>query len=659
MSIHTRAVIAAVLSWAAVADAEARITTLRIDRIEPFAAGRQFGATGSYERVTGVARGELDVADRRNSGIVNLAKAPRNSRGMVEYETDFMMLRPTNPAHSNHTLLYEVNNRGRKFLLHWMLDAKAQAVSANNDPRDVADAGNGLFFRQGYTMLWSGWDPDAPKSNNGMTIRVPVASNAGQPIVQEIREELVSGTRGPLVENFRLSHAAATLDSSQAGLSVRRNEADARVVVPVAGWRYLDDMTIGLLPVGTKPLPGSLYELRYVAKNPKVLGIGFAATRDLVSFVRHQGSDDNLLANPAGRRIRHALGVGISQSGRYLRDHVAQGFNEDESGQQVFDGVLTHISGIGKLFLNVQFGEPGRTNTQHEDHLYPENAFPFTAGMSTDPVSGQRGALFRNDGFDPLLIEVNTSTEYWQKGASLLHTDPLGTRDLVLHPRSRVYMIAGTQHGGRVGLDTAPGQCVNPRNPHNPAPALRALLVSLQQWVAAGTVPPPSRTPTIAARTLVPASTLAFPALVNVKVPAAGNAVVLFGDWINPQAQTSKAYRPLVPATDADGNETSGIRLPDIAVPLATYTGWNLYQNPFPEGELCDRDGSYFAFPDTAGNATRAKDPRRAIAERYPTNDAYVDQVAKAARTLVMQRYLLQEDADAYVDAARKRNPLQ
>ena len=650
----TNAALAALALMSGAMSAHARITTLRIDKIEPFAAGTEFGTVGAYERVTGVAKGELDPADRHNRGIVNLDKAPRNGRGHVEYETDFMMLRPANAARGNHKLLYEVNNRGRKFLMHWMLDAKAQAVLANNDPLTVADAGNGLFFRQGYTMLWSGWDPDAPKSNNGMTIRVPVATENGKPITQVIREELVSGTRAPLVENFKLSHEAESLDQTQATLTVRRNESDARVAVPLGGWRFIDTSTLTLLPANTKPVPGSLYELRYRATKPKVLGIGFAATRDLVSFIRHQSSDDNLVANPAGRGMTHAIGIGISQSGRYLRDHIVQGFNQDESGQRVFDGVLTHISGIGKLFLNAQFGEPARTNTQHEDHFYPENAFPITAGISIDPFTGQRGGLFRNDGFDPLLIEVNTSTEYWQKGASLLHTDPLGQRDIGLHPHSRVYMVAGTQHGGRIGLDTAPGQCANPRNPHNPAPALRALVVALDEWVVKGKLPPPSRVPTIAEGTLVAAGAGKFPSIPGMQVATRTNALPLFGDWIDPQPNASKVYRPLVAGIDADGNETSGIRLPDVAVPMGTYTGWNLYKSPFPEGELCDRDGSYLAFAQSAGQRVAANDPRPAVAERYASNTDYRAKVRQVALTLVSQRLLLQEDADNYVSAAEK-----
>jgi hypothetical protein len=647
------------LSGAFATPAQARITEIRIERIQPFAGGTEFGDVGAYERVAGVAKGELDPADSRNRAIVNLDKAPKNARGYVEFQTEFYLLRPVDASRGNHKILYEVNNRGRKFLLHWMLDAPAQAVAANNEPQDAKDAGNGLFFRRGYVMAWSGWDPDAPTSNNGMTIKVPVAMDRGQPIVRRIREELVSGTRAPPANSFRLSYDAATLDQSQASLTVRRGEADAKADIPGSKWAYTDAHIIKLLPEGTKPEPGSLYELRYPAKDPKVLGIGFAATRDFVSFLRYATSDDNFTPNPAGRGIRTALALGISQSGRYLRDHIVQGYNQDENARRVFDGVLAHISGVGKVFLNAEFGEPARTNTQHEDHYYPENEFPFSAARMKDPLSGKSGSLFRGDGFDPMLIEVNTSTEYWQKAASLLHTDPLGKHDVKSPANARVYMIAGTQHGGRAGLDTAPGPCANPRNPHNPAPALRALLVALDSWVSEGVAPPASRVPTIAGGTLVAPERTGFPKVPGARIATRANSMVLYGDWIDPKPDMTKAYRPLVTNVDRDGNEVAGIRLPDIAVPVATYTGWNLYRAPYTEGELCDRDGSYLAFAGTRSDREANGDPRLSLEERYAGQADYALQVLRAANRLVKERLLLQEDAEAYALSAARRGLLQ
>ena len=379
--------------------------------------------------------------------------------------------------------------------------------------------------------------------------------------------------------------------------------------------------------------------------------------RDFVSFLRYEALDAAGHGNPLRGAARAVLAVGISQSGRYLRDHIAQGFNQDERNRKVFDGVLAHISGAGKVFLNAEFGQPLRTNTQHEDHTYPENAFPFSAATMSDPVTGARGALLRGDGSDPLLIEVNTSTEYWQKGASLLHTDPLGQHDIGLPKTARVFFIAGTQHGGRAGLKTDRGPCANPRNPHNPAPALRALLMALDEWVTTGRAPPPSRVPTIADRTLVSWDEVRFPGLPGLEIARQGNRIEVLGDWVDPRPDRTKEYRPLVPTIDLDGNETSGIRLPDIAVPLGTYTGWNLYAPPYPEGELCDRDGSYLPFAKTAAERAKIGDGRRSIAERYRSKADYVAQVKAAAKELVAARLLLPEDAQRYEQAAQALDP--
>jgi hypothetical protein len=634
--------------------AEARIVQVTIDKVEPFAPGTSFGAAGAYERVVGRAKGELDPADPRNAGIVNLDRAPRNAAGKVEYETDLFMLRPVDASKSNRKIIYEVNNRGRKFLLNWILEAPTQAAGALNDPKEAKDAGTGMLFRQGWTIVWSGWDPDAPRAGGGLAMTVPVATAGGAPIVRTIREELVSGTRAAPAERFRLSWPAASLDPRLSRLTQRRQQGDAAVEIPTSAWEYVDERTIRLMPDTTKPQPGTLYELHYPATQPKVMGIGYAATRDVVSFLRY----DTSTANPARPGTRHVLGFGISQSGRYLRDHIGQGFNQDEQKRRVFDGVLAHISGVGRVFLNAEFGEPGRTNTQHEDHTYPENEFPFSTASLTDPVTGKRGSLFRRDGFDPLLIETNTSTEYWQKGASLLHTDPLGRRDVDLPERARVYLIAGTQHGGRGGLTSAPGPCANPRNPHSPAPALRALLVALDRWVTDGIEPPASRVPTLGSGTLVAAEKVAFPAIPGAAVAKTVNRVSPPRDWVAPGAEPKQGYVALVSKVDADGNEVAGIRLPDIAVPLATYTGWNLYKEPFPAGALCDRDGSYLAFARTKADRTARNDPRPSIEERYGSHEKYVAAVKRAADDLVARRLLLAEDAAGFVARAKAKNPL-
>jgi hypothetical protein len=653
----------AALAACIVAPATARVTEINVAAVEPFADGAMYGTTGAYERVRGTFKGELDPADARNKVIVNLDKAPRNARGLVEYEADFFLLRPADAARGNHKIIYDVTNRGRKFIHARLMDAKPASVAATNDPKTADDAGTGLFFRRGYTLAWSGWDSEAPRTNNGMAMKPVIATDNGKTIVRAIRDELVSATRSrvdppkpgepPRKQTLKLSYEAATLDQRQAKLTARRSETDARVEIPASGWAYAGPHAIELLPAGTQPVPGTLYEFHYPAKDPRVLGIGMAATRDLISFLRYEKADAKGNVNPARPGIRLALAFGISQSGRFLRDYVRDGFNQDETARKVFDGVLAHTAGIGGVFLNEEFAQPNRTNTQHEDHTMPENAFPFSTARLTDPVTGKTASLLRNDGFDPLWMETNTSTEYWQKGASLLVTDPLGERDIELPRNARAYLIAGTQHGGMAWMTSTRGQCVNPRNPHSPTPALRALLIALDEWASEGKTPPPSMTPHLRDATFTTPGELKFPAVPGIEVVRRMNAIGVLKDWVKPDMDMSKPYRAYVTQVDADGNEIAGIRLTDIAVPLATYTGWNYYRAPFPEGELCDRDGTYKPFAATRAEREAANDPRRSLAERYGDHAAYVKQVEAAAAKLVAARVLLDEDAERLVARAK------
>ena len=600
------------------------ITGIEITRREALAGGASFGATGAYERVEGIASGRLDPTHAANLGIAALARAPRDADGYVAYRTGFILFRPADPARGNGRLLYEVNNRGRIMIL-----ANLCAGPAGNDPKTAAGLGNALPFRLGFSLLWSGWDASVPKST-GLWLDIPTIPTLTGPV----REEFVAGTRLGAHETFRLSYDAVKVDT----VTVRRTRTGDRTAV---AFDTPDARTVRLRPEGAKPVTGSIYEIRYQAANGRPNGIGFAATRDLVSHVRAHGAD------LTGRAITHTLAFGISQAGRYLRDHIALGFNADESGARVFDGVLSHVAGIGRVFLNEPFAQPFRTRTWHEDHDFPEVAFPFSAGVQHDPVSGLTSGLFRGDASDPLLMESNTSTEYWQKGASLLHTDPMGQADVAPPENARVYLIAGTQHGGKAGMPRDAGPCVNPRNWHDPMAAVRALLVALDEWVVTGRTPPANAVPTIAAGTLVPADRTGLPAIPGLMPPAAANDISLLLDWTDPSPATAH-WRALVCRVDADGNEADGIRLPDIAVPTGTFTGWNLYREPFPAGELADRDGTFLAFAATA--ADRVDDPRPSLEERYPSPDSRAEKLRAVVDALRTQRLLLAEDAAAYLD---------
>lgn len=626
---------------------------IRIDSTEPFAEGRTFGKCGPYERLKGVARGELDPLAPQNSAIVDLEKAPRNARGLVEYEVDIDILRPVDPARGNGVLFYEVTNRGNKILARLLHGVLSQNPVDLNDPKTVAHAGNGFLFERGATLVWAGWDPTVGSRDATLTVRFPLALEDGKPMVRRIREEFQVGKRIP--ETFKtiaLTYPAASLDKGRARLMMRDREGDPRVEIPRDAWAFVDDRHVRLLPEGTGLKPLRIYEFWYESTNSRVTGISFAMTRDLISFLRNDAASP--LANQG---LKHAIAFGISQSGRFLRHFVELGMNRDLAGRQVFDGVFAHTGGAAKIFANHSFAEPNRTASQHHDRLYPDAWYPFSTATTPDPFSGRNESLFRGDGSDPLFIQTNTSAEYWNKGASLLTIDALGKADLSLPETSRVYVIAGTQHAS--SLPTAErGPLANQGNPQTVAPAIRALMEAMFQWVTAGVAPPPSRVPALRDGTAVGVETMHFPHVPDFATPGCVNVITPEVDWIDPPGgpdskvtKPAGAYVALVSAVNADGNETSGIRLPPVGVPLATYTGWNIYRD-LPE-ELGDRDGSYVPFTVTKAERVRNGDTRLSLEERYGSLDDYVGKMKAYCDRLVAERLLLPADAKAYVDAAR------
>ena len=623
------------------------ITDISVTSTTIFADGHAFGAAGAYVRIQGVAHGVLDPAAACNAGIVDLDKAPRNSAGLVDYAVDFDILRPQEPARGSGVLVYDVPNRGSKRIMCLLDDVPGNERDRINDPKNAEDAGLGFCLGRSYTLVWSGWDPGARRAEKELGAEFPPALENGKPITRRIRDEFHFGTRGPGDgSSRRLSYPAASTDQPAARLTVRDRESDVRTEIPRGEWEFADERSIRLLPAGRAFAPVKIYELWYEATGSKVLGIGYASVRDLISHLRH--------ASPAALglgTVGHTLAFGVSQSGRFLRHFLELGMNGDEAGQRVFDGVFSHVAGAGKVFANHSFSMPGRTATQHEDRLYPENWFPFSTAKTADPVSGRIAGLLSGGANDPKIIETNSATEYWQKGASLIHTDPGLRRDLPLPAASRAYLIAGTQHGGRPGVDPRPGPCVNPRNPHSATPALRALFAALEDWVVNDIAPPPSRVPSLADGSAIVATSAALPKMPGFALPRGDNPVLPSVDWVNPpEASPPAPYATFVSAVDSDGNETAGIRLPQVAVPLGTFTGWNVYKAQ-PD-ELADRDGSFIAFARTKAEREATGDPRPSLQERYGSKAGYVARLQQAATTLVAERLLLEDDAARLVAIA-------
>lgn len=662
------------------AASSAEITKIVIEKKAPFAAGYEFPVTGAYEKLVGKAYGEVDPKSPLNKVIVDLDKAPRNSRGRVEYWTEIFILKPVDSSRGNGKIFYDAPNRGSKRILMFLNDAPE-----NNDPFTLKDGGNGFLMRQGYTIVWSGWQGDLTPGEDFLVMGVPVATNNGKEIIRTVRTEIVVTREGTMsqplsADNRVMSYEAATTDKSQTSLTMREKSYDPRTPVPSSEWEFAackKNKETGKAEIkpSTKDLcllsgykPGYIYEFIYPAKNPMVLGLGFAAVRDLVSFLRYKLTDEAGNPNPLAPTsketgIKKAYAWGRSQSGRFLRDLVYHGFNEDESHKQVFEAVSPHAAGGGRLFLNYEFARPVTSSQQHTAQLDPE-LFPFAYNILKDPQTGREDGILKRPKTDPYIVHTQTATEYWQKRGSLAHTDGKG-KDLAVPKNVRIYFVASAQHNTPFGTIPGRAQCQQLTNPMPIGDALRALIVAMDRWASEGTPPPISHIPSVGDGSLVPSGqkNAGFPQIPGVRYNGLYNRQLFLDygpnllrgqiDTHPPRPVKDGAYSVLVPKVDADGNDVAGIRLPTIRVPVATHTGWNLQRKGLAEDELCGLLGSYIPFSKTKEERGKSGDPRLAIAERYKDHADYVQQVSRAARNLVNERLLLPEDAERIITEAQ------
>ena len=661
--------------------AEAHITRIVIDPAQsqsPAFEGRVFGPDGKvgpYEKLRGRAFGELDPADPRNAVITDLARAPRNARGKVEYSMDIFILKPIDVKKGNHRVFLDFNNRGE------MRVAALNDTALSNNPTKASDAGTGFIMNLGYSIVGNGWDFGASNEDAGMTIAVPIAKNPDGSSITGPSYEYINFDDGKSVR-YELTYPAATLDKSRAKLTVRARLSDPAVDVPASGWEYVDAKTIRLLPAGTPFKQSHIYELAYTARDPVVAAIGLAATRDFVSFLRHAAKDEMGTANPLAGDVRYVYSFSISQPSRTLNDFQALGFNEDEQGRRVIDGMLKWTGGGSGDQINYRFAQTGRTERNRQNHLYPEGVFPFAYPVLTDHLSGRTGGrLARCTATNtcPKNIDANSANEYWVKAGSLLHTDTRGN-DLPDPPNVRFYLISGLSHG--VGNVNSRGQCQQFLNPTSPFPALRALLVALDQWVTDGIEPPASRVPRRSDNTavmavarpghqtgVIPQDALGWPTIPGVTYTGVITTryYLDFGPKLQegiiahypPPLAERHVYSHFVSKVDRDGNEMAGIRMPPVEAPIATTTGWALRRAEFGDSDGCEASGQHIAFKTTKAERMAAGDPRLSLEERYGSHDGYVAAVAKAAGTLGHDRLLLPEDVQRYVDAARASNVLR
>jgi hypothetical protein len=683
------------------AAAHARITRIEWHRVEsPTFGGASFGDVGQFEKLVGVAYGEVDPTHPLNAIITDVELAPRNARGMVEYETDVYVIKPRDMATGNGILFYNVHNRGNK----GGLGTFNIGVVGGNEP---VGAGDGFLQAMGYTLVWSGWQPDVLPGNDRMLMRVPVARNPdGSPITGVVRSELLTTAPTPWLNLSSGRFTGLTHDSYPTvstdnqtpladgflpTLTVRDKEFEPRVPVPNSEWAFGVCGADFVVTPTEKQIclqggfqPGKLYEVIYRAKDPAVLGLGYAAMRDVTAFFKHERADDAGTPNPLYRPGLQAVFSGSSQSGRNMRTFIHLGFNEDERGRIVYEGAFPHIGG-GRAAFNIRFGQPGRAWGHYPDRMYPAYEFPFSYMPARDRVTGQTGGILSRclaSHTCPKIFHVATALEVWEGRDALGRTDPAGRHDVGEPGFVRTYIMASTQHGSAPA--SAPfGDCQQQTNPNPQRETMRALWVAFTAWIKDGVKPPRSRMALLRDGTLVPPEEVQFPTIPAnsyggisrpaVKWLALANQLDVL-DWgprfdpydesgiitIEPPAVVAKAAYPIyVPQVDADGNDLAGVRSATLEAPLGTYTGWNLQAAPRFEDQMCSLQGSYIPFARTQAERLAAGDPRLSLEERYGTHAGYVAAVRTATQRLVRERLLLPDDAARLVAEAEASDVLR
>jgi reactive intermediate/imine deaminase len=650
--------------------------------------GKSFGAAGPYVRIIGKVHFAVDPELPANRAIADITLAPRNAEGRVEFSSDLYLLRPRDASRGNGTVLLEIGNRGRKGLLSTFNLARGSL-----DPRTAQELGDGFLLEQGYTLAWLGWQADVhdhleplytdvkagtPPDPHLMRFHAPVATEAGKPITGWVRSDFIPDRKSlsfHLADRTHKPYLVVEPDHPGVRLTVRDRRDAPRQTIPRELWQFAREEN-------GKPVPsrahvymangfeaGRIYEMVYRSQDPVVVGLGLAAVRDFVSFLKY-GSPRVSPAEdgPDWSRLQRAIGFGSSQSGRFLRTYVYFGFNQDERRRPVFDGIWSHVGGGGRGSFNHRFAQPSRDARPFFNFFYPTDIFPFSDVEQTDPETGRTEGLLsrsRPAGAIPRIFNTNSSYEYYGRAASLIHTTLDGRRDVAPDPSSRIYLIAGAEHGpGR--FPPGRGATQNASNANDYRWTMRALLVAMQQWVEQRAEPPASQYPTIAKGQLVPLESLNFPKIPGVAIPTRihtafrvdyGPEFLSKGIVSQDPPRVGKPFPTLVPQVDpADGNEISGIRLPVVRVPLASHTGWNLrHPDIGAPDELYSMTGSFIPFAATREQRLESGDPRASIEERYKDRQDYIDRISAAARELAGGRYLLQRDIAAVIEQAGRQ----
>ena len=650
------------------------VTRLDITSSRSFAGGETFGEAGAYTHLKGTAHFAVDPLHANNQAITDIELAPRDEDGRVRFSADFEMLQPADPDLGRRSLVFDVVNRGRKTILGFNSAARAM------DPAAPLEPGNGFLMREGYTIVWCGWQADVPDDPNLVGLGAPQALNPnGTPITGRIMHQFQCNETTNvflLADRTHVPHPPTDPIEPGAKLYVKDHpngtgteiSRDQFQFVRVEDEQIEPDINHVYLRDGFEP--GRIYQLIYTTTGSEVVGLGMASVRDIVSFLKYEPAVNG---NPCAGTVDYAHAFGASQSGRFLRTYIYCGLNNDEQGRMALDGIIPHVAGGMRGEFNLRFGQPSKDVC----YIIPE-LFPFADTELTDPVTGSTGSLLdrmKESGNVPKIMFTNTSAEYWRGDAALIHTDFANMCDAEESDNVRRYHFSGTMHGSgtfppqsiRV-MDGLKGQL--PYNAVDYAPLQRALLSNLDRWVREGTPPPASLHPSLDDGTGIESYSLRerferipgvdFPPRVTRAMRLDYGDEAHLGRTVKLPAVQGKEYPAVVSNVDEDGNEVGGIRLPSISVPLATNTGWNLRHpdNGNPDlviGITGGLAGWTVPFRKTEQDRETAGDPRASIEERYDSRDEFLDRVRTAAEELVSGGYLLDEDVDREVETAGAR----
>ena len=641
----------------------ARVTRVEIASRTDVQGGKAFGNAGAYERITGRMYFSVPVANAHNRRIVDLDKAVNLKDGEVEFSADFTVVQPKDTHKRNGSMLLEVPNRGRGRIISLVDDGNWDLSN---------DTGDAWLLRDGFTIVSLGWQWDA-EGPDALKLYAPIAKDNGKTITGLLRGDLMPSK--PMAE-IPLGHLitgsiggseypVAIPDDPRNVLTVRDSREAKRRKIPRSQWQFAQTLDGRLVP-STRHIhlnggfqAGKIYEYVYIARDPVIAGLGFAAIRDFASYAKHHAD-----AIAAAQRV---YGEGISQNGRFLRDLLYQGFNADEEGRIALDGVLAHVAGAGRGSFNHRFAQPSRDAQPTSSIHFPTDIFPFTDLPEKDPMTKESGGLLdlaKAENVVPKIFFSNTSYEYWGRAAALIHTSPDGKRDVPISEDVRIYHLTGLQHfSGPFPPQKGSGDLLG-QQPQSPAPVKyywRAMISNMDAWVRNDKLPPPSSYPKISDGTLVVLRKYAFPKIPGVHQPyeaTSGYRLDFGANWRRGilQIQPPKVgplYPVLVPQVDSDGNERDGIRLPEISVPLATYASWNLRDPSIgAPAERVAFELSYLPFHKIADDRQKSGDPRKSIAERYASPEDYFARYTQALDELIKQRWILPEDRDALLHRA-------